>query len=116
MFERDGVQLALLANGYESGFSTCCPPASRLILDLFAAEWSATSGPVRARLDAAFDGARRRFIEQAAAFIMPDADFPAEAMAEAGLSYLCWSRHHHEDATNRELSSHYTDWTDQTKH
>ena len=27
----------------------------------------------------------------------------AEAMAEAGLSYLCWSRHHHDDATNREL-------------
>lgn len=27
----------------------------------------------------------------------------ARRLADAGLTYLCWSRHHHEDATNRAL-------------
>lgn len=74
--EHDGVQLALLANGYECGFSTCWPPASSLILDLFVDEWLASSGFVRARLDAALSSARRRFIERASSLITPDADFP----------------------------------------
>jgi len=79
--ERDGVQLALLANGYECGFSTCWPPASSLILDLFVDEWSASSGPVRARLETAFSGARRRFIERSPSLITPDADFPDDLPA-----------------------------------
>lgn len=79
--ERDGVQLALLANGYECGFSTCWPPASSLILDLFVDEWAESSGSVRARLDAAFNCARRRFIERASSLITPDADFPDDAPA-----------------------------------
>lgn len=81
MFERDGVQLALLANGYECGFSTCWPPASRLMLDLCIEEWSASSGPVRARLDAAFSSARRRFIERSPSLITPDADYPDDLPA-----------------------------------
>ncbi|MBX3143498.1 MAG: hypothetical protein KF813_07070 [Trueperaceae bacterium] len=76
VLEHDGVRLALLANGFECGFSACWPPASRLILDLFVEEWSTTSGPLRARLDVAFEGARRRFIEQAPSLLTPDADFP----------------------------------------
>jgi hypothetical protein len=74
--ERDGVFLALLANGYECGFSTCWPPASRLILDLFVGEWTASSGAVRDRLHASFEGARRGFIERAPSLVTPDADFP----------------------------------------
>lgn len=81
VLELDGVQLALLANGYECDFSTCWPPASSLILDLFVDEWSASSGSVRARLDAAFNRARRRFIERASSLIKPDPDFPDDAPA-----------------------------------
>jgi hypothetical protein len=68
--------LAVLANGYECGFSTCWPPASRLILDLFLEAWATSSGPVPDRLHAAFDGARKRFADEAATLITQDADFP----------------------------------------
>jgi hypothetical protein len=77
----DGVQLTLLANGYDSGFSTCSPPVSRLVLDLFVDEWSVTSGPVRARLEAAFNVARRRFVEEASSLLTPDPYFPDELPA-----------------------------------
>jgi len=76
LVDHDGVQLAVLANGFECGFSTCWPPASRLILERFVEAWSTTSGPVRGRLEAAFDGARRRFIAQARALVTPASDFP----------------------------------------
>lgn len=62
--ERDGVLLALLANGYESGFSTCWPVGSRRILDLFVEAWSSSSGTAQARLEMAFSVARRRFVEE----------------------------------------------------
>ncbi len=70
------MRLALLANGYDCGFSTCRPPASRLILDLFLHEWSSSSGPVRGRLVATFEAARRRFLAEAPLLVTPDADFP----------------------------------------
>src|SRR5690606_2838784 len=33
-----GARVALLANGFECGFSACWPPASRRVLDLFREE------------------------------------------------------------------------------
>src|SRR5690606_16972357 len=74
---RDGdIQLALAANGYECGFSTCWPPASRLILDLFEEAWAASRGSVEERLSVAFGQARERFNTQAPALVPQDTDFP----------------------------------------
>ncbi len=76
---QDGeVQLALLANGYDSGFSTCCPPASRLILDVFEEAWAESSGSVGNRLAFAFDQARQRFNARGPALVPRDDDFPDE--------------------------------------
>jgi hypothetical protein len=74
--EDGGVHLALLANGFECGFSTCWPPASRLALDLFVEDWAATSGLVEDRLADAFERCRRRFAAQAPSLVGPDAEFP----------------------------------------
>jgi hypothetical protein len=79
--EDGGVHLAVLANGYECGFSTCWPPASRLMLDLFVDEWTASSGSVGDRLRDAFERSRRRFEAQAPSLISPDADFPDDLPA-----------------------------------
>jgi hypothetical protein len=70
------LQLALLANGFECGFSACWPPASRKILDLYEAAWAATSGSPEIRLLAAFEQARTTFIREAPALLEANADFP----------------------------------------
>ena len=79
--EDGGVHLALLANGYQGSFSTCGPPASRLILDLFVDEWAGSSGPVRDRLRDAFERSRRRFAARAPSLVTPDTDFPDDLPA-----------------------------------
>lgn len=73
-----GGTLALLANGSDCGFSAFWPPASRLVLDLFADAWRSTSGPMRDRLLGAFATARQHFAEQAPALVTPSADSPDE--------------------------------------
>jgi hypothetical protein len=70
------IRLALVANGYECGFSTCWPPASRLILDLFEEAWADSSRRAEERLIVAFEQARDRFSTRAPALVPPDADFP----------------------------------------
>lgn len=73
------TRLALLANGYESGFSTCWPPASRWVIDRFAAEWAHTkTGPNATRLRAAFAATRAAFRAVAPTLLAPDADFPED--------------------------------------
>jgi hypothetical protein len=72
----DGVPLAALANGFRSAFDVCAPSASRLLLDLFFAEWAASSGPVQDRLGIAFEAARERFLAEAQGLVEPDIDFP----------------------------------------
>jgi hypothetical protein len=63
---QDGdVCLALLANGYDGGFSTCWPAGSRLLLDVFEKEWAASSGSVAERLAGAFERTRARFLAEA---------------------------------------------------
>lgn len=96
----DGVggTLVLLANGYECGFSTCWPPASRLVLDLFADAWRRASGPTHSRLLDAFSVTRATFAERAPALIAPDADFPDElpaavllaAVIDGSTAHLAW--------------------------
>jgi hypothetical protein len=98
IFEDGGVQIALIANGYECGFSTCWPSASRLILDLFTEAWRDSSGSIRDRLHTAFERARERFAVEAPALITPDADFPDELPAavllavvvEAAAVHMAW--------------------------
>lgn len=93
-----GGTLALLANGYERGFSACWPPASRLVLDLFADAWRSTSGPTRERLLRAFAIAQARFAERAPALVTPDADFPDElptavllaAVTDGATAHIAW--------------------------
>jgi hypothetical protein len=76
VYQDGDIQLALLANGFECGFSLCWPPASRLILDLFEEAWAASTGSIEERLSAAFGEAGNRFNEQAPALVPEDADFP----------------------------------------
>ncbi len=83
------AQLALIANGYECGFSSCWPPASRLILDLFVAAWTATTGAVEDRLAAAFAQARARFLAAAPALAAADADFPDDVPGAVLLAVAC---------------------------
>lgn len=75
------VHLVVLANGFECGFSTCWPPASRLLLDLFLEAWSGSTQPVPDRLRDAFEQARARFTAEAPALITPEADFPDDLPA-----------------------------------
>jgi hypothetical protein len=95
----DGVfTLALLANGYECGFSTCWPPASRSMLDLFVDAWRSTSGSARERLLDAFALARDRFVDRAPALVAPDADFPDDlpcavlmaVVLEGAAAHVAW--------------------------
>lgn len=77
------IHLALLANGYECGFSTCWPPASRLILDLFEEARQTSAGTVEQRLIAAFRVACAQFTRQSAGLITPDAvpdDLPSASL------------------------------------
>lgn len=93
--QADGVTLALLANGYECGFSACWPPASRLVLDLFVDAWAAASGPARGRLEVAFREACRLFVEQAPPLVAPDADFPDEMPSAILLAVVVEGRRVH---------------------
>lgn len=76
LYEDGELRLALLANGYESGFSTCWPPASRWVLDRFATEWPRTTGAVATRLRETFAATRGAFRAIAPTLLAPDADFP----------------------------------------
>jgi hypothetical protein len=67
--DRSGVVLALLANGFDSGFSTCWPPGSRLVLDLFLDAWATSTGPTPKRLASAFLQCRDRFVAGVPALI-----------------------------------------------
>ncbi|MGH1348476.1 MAG: hypothetical protein ACRBN8_43420 [Nannocystales bacterium] len=78
---RDDVTLALLANAGESGFSTCWPRGSRLLLDEFERAWDAGTGAPDMRLADAFAAASTSFCENAAALHPPEPDIPG------GLSY-----------------------------
>ncbi len=71
-----GARVALLANGFECGFSACWPPASRRVLDLFREEWLACGGDAAERLGAAFERARRRFVRDARSLLAAEPDFP----------------------------------------
>ena len=86
MEKQQDVHLALLANGYESGFSTCWPPGSRLILDLFEDAWRDSTGEVAERLAVSFQRARATFVTEAPALITEEADFPDDAPAAALLA------------------------------
>lgn len=68
--ERAGVRVALLANGFECGFSACWPPASRRMLDLLSEEW------VTSDLSVAFERARARFVEGARSLLGSEPEFP----------------------------------------
>jgi serine/threonine protein phosphatase PrpC len=88
---QDGaVTLAVLGNAYDSGFATCWPAGSRLLLDLFFAEWDAgdARSPLAARLLTTFAATRQRFVAEAAALITPDADFPEDAPTAAMLAVV----------------------------
>ena len=70
------TQLVAIANAYDSGFSSCYPPGSRLMLDVLDAAWTVSSGPAKERLRDTFDRARQRFIADAPALVPWDPDFP----------------------------------------
>jgi hypothetical protein len=72
-----GVSVLAIANAYDSGFSTCWLPGSRLILDRFEEAWAAGSGPVADRLRAAFAAARAAFVAESALLVAYDD--PADA-------------------------------------
>ncbi|MBP6835167.1 MAG: hypothetical protein KA978_30555 [Deltaproteobacteria bacterium] len=77
VLEEGAVTVVLMANASEGGFSSCWPAGSRLLLDLFEAEWAGTCGEVAARLEEAFRGVARRFAETAPS-LCPDAMWDAE--------------------------------------
>lgn len=91
-------RLGLIANGFECGFSTCWPPASRLALDRFAEAWRSTGGAPRERLLAAFALARERFRAESPALLAEDADFPDDrpdatllaAAIEGHMVHVAW--------------------------
>jgi len=60
--DANGVVLALLANGFDSGFSTCWPIGSRLVLDLFVDAWTSSSGSTPSRLATSLRRCREQFI------------------------------------------------------
>jgi len=60
--DADGAVLALLANGFDSGFSTCWPIGSRLVLDLFVDAWTSSSGSTSARLASSVRRSREEFV------------------------------------------------------
>ena len=70
------AQLVAIANAYDSGFSTCYPPGSRLVLDALDAAWTASSGPLTKRLRDAFERVRQRFVAEAPGLVPCDPDFP----------------------------------------
>lgn len=76
--EAGGLTLAALANGYEDGFSTCWPPGSRLLLDLFVEAWLGAHGATRARLHRAFLAASDRFSAQVSGLVEAAAALPDE--------------------------------------
>lgn len=76
VFEDEGVLVCVLANAYDSGFSTCWPAGSAHLLDLFEAAWRAKKGASPTRLRAAFGLAARAFVESEVALEPRDVDFP----------------------------------------
>gem|GEM_PF-1380101 len=60
--DANGVVLALLANGFDSGFSTCWPTGSRLVLDLFVDAWTSSSGSTSSRLASSVGRSREQFV------------------------------------------------------
>ena len=63
--DANGVVLALLANGFDSGFSTCWPIGSRLVLDLFVDAWTSSSGSTSTRLATSVRRSRDHFVAAA---------------------------------------------------
>jgi hypothetical protein len=96
--ETNGGVLALVANGFECGFSVFWPPASRLILELFEQAWESTTGSTEQRLEQSFARACELFTQQARGLLAPDCDFPDDtpaatllAVATAGrTAYARW--------------------------
>ncbi len=88
------MPVALLANGYEGGFSTCWPPASRLILDLFEEAWQTCAGTVEERLIAAFRVACAQFVQQSAGLVAPAEYVPGASLLAAavdrGKTHVAW--------------------------
>ena len=60
--DANGVVLALLANGFDSGFSTCWPTGSRLVLDIFVDAWTSSSGSTSSRLASSVGRSREQFV------------------------------------------------------
>lgn len=77
----DGTTLLLLANGYESGFSTCWPIGSRLLLDELERAWASGGGSAAARLGDAVEAASAAFCEKAPSIVPADGDFGEEFVA-----------------------------------
>jgi hypothetical protein len=65
--------LVASANATDSGFGTCWAEASRLLLDLFLAEWRAAAGTIGERLYRAVGRMQSRFVHHAAGLVRPDA-------------------------------------------
>lgn len=88
--QEGAVTLAVLANAYDSGFATCWPSGSHLLLDLFFAEWDAgdAKSPLAARLFATFAATRQRFVTEAAALTTRDEDFLDSAPAATLLAVV----------------------------
>jgi len=93
---RDGeCTLLLMANAFESAFSTCWPAGSRLILNLFESAWGYAEGDTERRLLEAYKAAAYAFAERADSLIGPEpdvADTPAcvltvAAIEESGVTF-----------------------------
>lgn len=87
---RDGeTTLLLMANAFDSGFSTCWPPGSRLVLDLFERSWAYSEGGLERRLSEAFQAAAHAFEKQVDSLIGPDPDVlggtPGSVLAVAAI-------------------------------
>lgn len=60
-WQHEKVRIALIANAYEGGFSSCWPDGSNQLLNTFEFAWGRATGSVQTRLSSAFQATRESF-------------------------------------------------------
>lgn len=96
ILERPPHTIAVVANAYDSGFSTRWPRGSSILIAEVCGNWDATGGTVAARLRETFYEAASAFIDEARTLLKPASpeEEPAAslmvAVVERGVVHLAW--------------------------